>query len=474
MDTRLARDWDDYDDLARALASALQRLAKRQRVVQVSALARRLRRNPLPEGTLSVGSGLIIAGLAQYGFLSVSSHALGPVRYAPLANFWALLFICAPGFFLPLEQEVGRAISARRARGEGARPLVVRAGAIGGGLALVLVAVSAAVSGPIDSRLFGGDPVMVWAFAAGLGAYCAEHLTRGTLAGNGRFRPYGLLLGLEGILRVLFCTLLAVAGAHIAGLFGLSLVLASYVAVALVLAGRRGLLRPGPHAAWRELSSALGFLLVSSVLTQFLLSVGTLAVTLLAAPSQQAAAGRFLNSRIVAYIPIFLLQAVQAALLPKLAGLAASGRHHEFRKVLAELLLFVMVLAAAAVAGFAVFGPFAASLLFGSGFELGHLDYAILAASCGGFMVAQVLNQALVSLSGYPRATAGWVTGTVVFVVATLLGTQLFLRVEIALLAASVATVAVMTALLIPLMRRHAAAVERGAAFIAAAPGTAV
>jgi len=423
---------------------------------------------------MSVGVGLVIAGLAQYGFLAVSSHALGPSRYAPLSVFWALLFVCAPGFFLPLEQEVGRALSARRARGEGGRPLVVRAGVAGGTLALVLIVATAIASGPMNAHLFSGDSVLVWAFAAGLGAYCLEHLTRGTLAGNGRFRPYGLLIGIEGVMRVIFCTLLGAIGAHVAGWFGLSLVLASYVAVFIVVAGRRGLLQPGPHASWRELSRALGYLLVSSVLTQFLLSIGTVAVQLLASPAQHAAPGQFLNARILAFIPIFLLQAVQAPLLPKLSALAATGRHREFRHVLLELLLLVVALAVVALIGLATLGPLAARILFGGGFALGHLDYALLAVSGGLFMVAQVLNQAIVSLSGYPRATAGWVTGSVLFVIVTMLGSQLFLRVEVGLIAGSVGTVAVMAALLLPLMRRHSSAVEQGSRLAAATPSAEV
>jgi hypothetical protein len=80
-----------------------------------------------------------------------------------------------------------------------------------------------------------------------------------------------------------------------------------------------------------------------------------------------------------------------------------------------------------------------------------------------------VLNQTIVSLSGYPRATAGWVTGTVVFVVATLAGSQLFLRVEVALLLASAATVTVMVVLLLPLLRTRASLTSTEA-LVAAAP----
>jgi O-antigen/teichoic acid export membrane protein len=238
----------------------------------------------------------------------------------------------------------------------------------------------------------------------------------------------------------------------------------------VALAGRRGLLRPGPHAAWSELSSALGFLLIASVLTQFLLSIGTVAVQLLATHAEQAAAGRFLTSRIVAYVPIFLFQAVQFALLPKLSALAARGHHGEFRNVLGQLLLFVTALGAISIVALAALGPWITHILFGGGFELGHLDFALLAASCTVFMVAQVLSQGLISLSAYVRVAAGWIAGAAVFVLVTALGSELFRRVEVGLLAGSVATVAVMAVMLVPLLRSHAAERVDAETLVAAAP----
>ena len=69
----------------------------------------------------------------------MAARALGQTHFAPLSVFWALLFVCGPGFFLPIEQETGRAIAARRVRGEGGRPIIERAALLGTGLAVVLV-----------------------------------------------------------------------------------------------------------------------------------------------------------------------------------------------------------------------------------------------------------------------------------------------------------------------------------------------
>jgi TRAP-type C4-dicarboxylate transport system permease large subunit len=62
----------------------------------------------------------------------------------------------------------------------------------------------------------------------------------------------------------------------------------------------------------------------------------------------------------------------------------------------------------------------------------------------------------------------GWLAGALAFVVVTALGGDLFLRVELGLVAGSVATVAVMTALLVPLLRRHAARGHEAAELLAA------
>ena len=434
----------------------------------MNAASRALARVPLPQGAIVVGVRLVLSGLSQYGFLSVASHALGKVQYAPLSTFWALLFVMAPGFFLPLEQEVGRAIAARRTRGEGARPLVIRAAVAGGTLAAALILATGLASGVLTSRLFDGDGAFVWALAIGFAVYALQFLTRGVLAGNGRFAPYGALLGIEGLSRVAFAVVLGLAAVHVAGPYGLALVFGSLLAVVLVASGRAGLLQAGPPAAWSELSSALGFLLVASVMTQFLLSIGTVAVKLLASPSQETAPGRFLSSRIVAYVPIFLFQAVQAALLPKLSALAAKGHHVEFRRTLVQLLLLVGALGAVATAALTLLGPFITKLLFGSGLELGHADFLLLSASGSVFMIAQVLSQSLIALSGYARVAAGWVAGGAAFVVVTALGSSLYLRVELGMLAGSIATVAVMGVLLAPLMRTRASAHE-GAELVAAA-----
>src|SRR5687768_148399 len=81
-------------------------------------------RNPFPHGTVAAGVGYALSGLTIYAFLAIAARALGPERYDPLATLWAITFLAAPGFYYPVEQEVGRALSDRRARGLGGGPVV--------------------------------------------------------------------------------------------------------------------------------------------------------------------------------------------------------------------------------------------------------------------------------------------------------------------------------------------------------------
>jgi len=106
-----------------------------------------------------------------------------------------------------------------------------------------------------------------------------------------------------------------------------------------------------------------------------------------------------------------------------------------------------------AVAGFTILGPTVTRLLFGQGFELTNLDFALLSASCIGFIVTQVLGYALISLASYRRVATGWAAGGIIFIGVAALGSQLFLRVELGLLCGAIASSAVMAALLMSLLR---------------------
>src|SRR5687768_10455888 len=223
-------------------------------------------RNAVPEGTFAVGAGLLVAGITAYAFQIVSFRALDKGDYTALNGLWVLVFVVAPGVFLPLEQEVGRALADRRARGIGGAPLVRRAAILGAVLTVALIVVSLLAAGPLSDSLFKGRTGLLVCFAIALATYAVQHLTRGTLSGNGRFGPYGTILAVEGIIRVVPTIVMWLAGVDEPFYYGLALAIPPVLASVVALHGQHGLLQPGPPAPYSELSTALGYLFLGSVL----------------------------------------------------------------------------------------------------------------------------------------------------------------------------------------------------------------
>ena len=175
-------------------------------------------RTPLPEGTIPVGISLLIAGVATYTFFKVGTVAVGGAEeFAPIAAMWFAVFALAPGFFLPLEQELGRALSHRRAVGDGGQPVVHKVVRLGAILVALVTVVIILFSPIIASSYFDGDWFMVVALIAAFAAYAPAHMTRGISSGTGRFHDYAVVLGADGIVRIILCVALAVVGVTAAG-----------------------------------------------------------------------------------------------------------------------------------------------------------------------------------------------------------------------------------------------------------------
>ena len=311
----------------------------------------------------------------------------------------------------------------------------------------MLIAATAA-TGPLSlAHLFDDKVLLLVALMVALGGYYVEFLVRGVLSGNARFKPYGVILGAEAFLRMLACFGLAIVGVDTVGPYGVIIGLAPVAATLIGIRKERNLVTPGPDAPWSELSTALGYLLAGSVMAQLLVNAGVFAVQILADADQKGpggVAGRFLNGLIIARVPLFMFQAVQAALLPKLAHLAGAGRHADFRTGLKRLLAVVVAIGSlATVTAFAI-GPFVVTTMFGKGFELSHTDLGYLAAASAIYMLALALAQALIALANYSRVVLGWAAGLVAFVVVTALGHELLPRVEHGFLAGSIAAAVVM------------------------------
>jgi O-antigen/teichoic acid export membrane protein len=408
------------------------------------------RRNPLPTGTAAVGVGLIVAGISAYGFLFLADKALSTSAYSPLGVLWSMVFLIGPGLFLPLEQEISRALAERRARGEGGLPVVRRAATIGVGIFLGVLLLMVLGSGWMTEHLFDGQYLLLIGLALGLAGAMVGHITRGCLSGTGRFNGYGTYIGTDGFIRPLGAVVLLVIGVSTAGPFGVVLGMAGLLAVPVALTVQRPDLEEGPEASFSEVGGALGLLLIASLSAFALMNIGPVLVQVLASDAQSEAAGRFVNGVVIARIPLFLFQAVQASLLPKLSLLAHSGHLGDFRSGLRRLLIAVAGLAVVGAVVGAVLGPFVVEIMFPTA-DLGSRTMGLLAAGAGLYMLAMGCAQAVIALGGHGDQAIGWGSGVVALGIAVVAGAglDLFLRVELALLVGSAVALVVMGALLV-------------------------
>jgi O-antigen/teichoic acid export membrane protein len=401
-----------------------------------------VRRLPLPDGTLTVGLALLISGVSIYAFFRVGQNALGgPEEFAPISALWFATFSLAPGIFLPLEQELSRALSSRTARNEGGRPVVSRVVRLGFGLAGIVLTIIVLASPVITSTYFSGDWIMLVALAVAFVAYAPAHLARGVCSGTGRFREYGIIIASDGVIRIVLTLILAAIGISAVGPYAFAVGLAPIFAVGYLAA--RGSLRTqaGPPAEWSEVTSNLGWLLGGTIFAAALLNAGVVAANLLSDESEKFLVTQFAFGVLLARVPLFMFQAVQAALLPRLSSLAARGELTEFKTGFRRLVILVLIVGVLGTVGAYVIGPTVIEIVYDA--ELSSRTLMMLALSSAIYMLALATAQAVIALQGHVLVAFGWALAFFSFILGTWLSSDLlFRRIEIGLLISSLTAAA--------------------------------
>ena len=375
-------------------------------------------------------------------FFKIGQQALGQDGFKPIVAMWFIAFALIPGFFLPIEQEVGRALSHRRAIGQGGLPIVKRVLQITVIIFVALCIVVIALSSQINSNLFDGNDVVTWCLLLSLATYAPMHLARGICSGNARFGSYSLIIGLDGAIRVLSCAALWIAGVTNIGAYALTIALSPVVGVLIAAFTGKLKTEPGPEASWAEVTPNLGWLLLGSLFAAALVNAGPITVDILGHDAPPELVTRFGNAVIFARIPLFLFQAVQAALLPRLARLAAQRKLSEFNRGLKQLLFLVISVGVLGTIGAFVIGPWVLELVYDGGID--RRTMTLLAFASALYMLALAVAQAVIALSGHARVAVGWCAGFVTFVVvAWLSSNDLYLRVELALVASSLVSLVI-------------------------------
>ena len=209
----------------------------------------------------------------------------------------------------------------------------------------VIVVTIAATSPWITASLFEGHAGVTAALFVGVVGYALCHLSRGIASGSARFRTYGAVLGIDSLVRIIACIVLWLAGVTNVWAYAATVAVSPLVAVGWVWTRGELATDDGPPIELRDITPNLGWLLLGSIMSAALVNAGPLGVDVLAASSEAARVTAFGNGVILSRVPLFLFQAVQAALLPRLARLAARGDIDEFRAGFRNLTLVVGLIA---------------------------------------------------------------------------------------------------------------------------------
>ena len=394
------------------------------------------KRSAIPEGTLSIGIGLLVAGVTIYIFFKIGQQALGQEKFKPLVSLWFVMFAIAPGFFLPIEQELSRAVAHRRALNQGVGPVVKKVALLCAVTVVFLLALILLLSPMINDNLFEGNVIITVSLAIAIVTYGALYFTKGLSSGLGKFSAYGFIVGADGAIRVLACTALLLLGVTQLSAYSLIIVITPIIGVMIVLLAGQLKTESGPPATWSEITENLVWLLGGSIFAAALVNAGPLTVDILGDSQDAIRVTQFGNAVLLTRVPLFLFQAVQAALLPRLTRLAARGDLVEFKIGFRRLVVLVIGVGVFGTIGAFLFGPFFLDLVYGGGIDRRTLTLLALASAI--YMMALAIAQAVIALRGHRLVALGWLLSFLSYVIcAWKVSQDLFLRVEVALVVSS-------------------------------------
>jgi O-antigen/teichoic acid export membrane protein len=408
----------------------------------------------LPEGTVTVGIGLFIAGVSAYIFFKIGQQALGQDGFKPIVAMWFIAFTTL-SIYQPIEQETSRAIAHRLALNQGGLPVVKRIVQISLVGLVVLLAVLIIVSKQLNDQFFEGNASVTFSVFVLICFSLPGFLARGICSGTGRFGAYGLIIGADGAVRMIGCAVLWLAGVTHVGAYALMIGVSPIVGVIAV--GLAGKLRidDGPEATWSEVTPNLGWLLMGSLFAAALVNAGPITVDILGSSEPAEVVTRFGNAVIFARVPLFLFGAVQAALLPRLAKLAAQRKLSEFSRGFRQLMILVCGVGVVGTIGAFLVGPQMLDLVYQGGID--RRTMTLLALASAMYMVGLATAQAVIALRGHAIVALGWFASFSGFVlIAWLSSNDLYLRVELALVGSSLIAIVVFGAALRKLMRSDA------------------
>lgn len=215
---------------------------------------------------------------------------------------------------------------------------------LGVGLAVIVLGIILGFSSVITHHYFDGDWWMLIALVVAFAAYAPAHLARGIASGNGRFRLYAVVMGADGVVRIMLASGWQWSVPKSAGAYGFAVAVAPLAGVLFV--ALRGQLRSedGPPATWSEVTPNLGWLLLGTVFAAVLVNAGPVATNLLASDDE---GGRSPSSPTACSWPVAVpLPGSAGSTPPPPLQVGGANQIDEFRSGFRRLMNVVLVVGA--------------------------------------------------------------------------------------------------------------------------------
>ena len=345
-------------------------------------------------------------------FQLAGGRLLGPELFAPVSVLWTLMFLTGTVGLTPVEQYVAREATA------GNRVLTRRAWAIG-----VVVLLTAAAAGTFTAltvdALFLGERGFVLLGVLIVVATAPLFVARGLAIGQRRFDLYGLMLGLEGLGRLLVGAVgLLVVGGPVGLAWGVALGPTLALAVPTLRFERRAT-RPASTGAGAFLVPYIG----ASGASQLLLAGAPLAVAALGAGP--ATISIVFVTFTLFRAPVTIVYLLQGRLLNLLVRLRIDGDEARIARIRRGIeLAGTAALLLAGVTGW-LLGPGVVALLYGEAFRPEPVVAALAATGVAGAGLAQLLGQLLVADGRTGVLARRWSVGLATALVVLVLGPPL-------------------------------------------------
>jgi O-antigen/teichoic acid export membrane protein len=352
---------------------------------------------PGATGTGYMVVGTLVAALAAYGFQVIAARSLGSTAFAPIAVLWTIQFLAFTTVFMPMEQLTIRRLNAEAPDAAPWRLFllaIVAATALG--VAFTAVALD---------RLLDGDPAYLALVAALIAGYGGFALGRGFLAGNRRFREYGLTTLSESLFRLALAIVLLSLGV---GTVGLAWTLVAGSVVVYVFrpfradAGR-------VRAVGRGTVAALAAFVGATSASQTIVAAGPLVVGLLG--GTRADVSIVFETFLLFRAPLTVAYSLIARVLPPFTTFVETGRREVLHRWALRLGALGAIAAIGGYVGGATLGPAAVALLLGEEFRPPSGLAAYAGSGVAIATVALFTQQMLIALRATTMLAAAWISG---------------------------------------------------------------